>query len=208
MAASSPWPIIHAERRALADDLQQLTDEQWATPSLCRGWSVHQVLGHMTATTKKSPPRFLAGMVSTGFRFTVLSDRDVAKETAGGPQQTLAEFRRHADSTVHPPGPVDSWLGETIVHGEDIRRPLGLRHRYPLDAVTRVADFYRRSNVLIGGKRRVTGLRLQATDADWSTGSGPLVRGPALSLLLAMTGRHAVLDELSGDGLEELRSRA
>ena len=77
------------------------------------------------------------------------------------------------------------------MHAEDIRRPLGLRHDYPLAAVTAVADFYAGSNVLIGGKRRVVGLTLRATDTDWSHGSGPAVEGPALALLLAMTGRRA-----------------
>jgi len=42
--AESPWPTIHAERAALADDLAGLSAEQWATPSLCQGWTVHQVL--------------------------------------------------------------------------------------------------------------------------------------------------------------------
>ena len=30
MSASSPWPLIHGEREALADDLATLTGEQWA----------------------------------------------------------------------------------------------------------------------------------------------------------------------------------
>ena len=62
-------------------------------------------------------------------------------------------------------------------------------------------------NLLIGAKKRIAGLRLEASDADWSTGDGPVVRGPALSLLLAMTGRRVALDDLSGDGLAALRDR-
>ena len=70
-----------------------------------------------------------------------------------------------------------------------------------------MTDFYAGSNVLIGGKRRVAGLTLQATDTDWSHGSGPLVSGPARALMLATTGRKAALDELSGPGVETLRAR-
>jgi hypothetical protein len=38
MATTGPWPLIHAEREALAADLAPLTDDQWATASLCTGW--------------------------------------------------------------------------------------------------------------------------------------------------------------------------
>ena len=98
-------------------------------------------------------------------------------------------------------------LGEAILHGEDIRRPLGIPHSYPPEALTRVADFYKGSNLLLGSKKRITGLTLRATDVEWSTGTGPEVSGPALSLLLAMTGRRTGLDGLSGPGLATLQSR-
>jgi hypothetical protein len=70
-----------------------------------------------------------------------------------------------------------------------------------------VTAFYAGSNVLIGGKRRVAGLTLRATDTDWSHGSGPLVEGPAVALMLATTGRRAALADLRGPGVETLRSR-
>lgn len=207
MADASPWPLIHAEREALAADLASLDDAGWATRSLCGEWSVREVLGHMTATAKMTPPKFFAKLAGSGFRFSAMADKDVRLETAGTPAEGLAEFRRLATATSHPPGPVDTWLGESIVHSEDIRRPLGITRDYPIAAVIRVADFYKGSNVLIGAKKRITGLSLRATDAEWATGSGPEVTGPALSLVMAMTGRAAALDDLSGDGLATLRSR-
>jgi len=207
MPKSSPWPVIHAERAALADDLAELKDAQWSTPSLCPGWSVREVLGHMTATAKLTPGKFFAGLAGVGFRFNAMTARDVARESSGPAADGLAEFRRYAEATTSPPGPVESMLGETIIHSADIRRPLGIAHAYPGDAVVRVADFFKNSNLLIGSKRRIAGLTLRATDAEWSTGSGPEVSGPALSLVLAMTGRKAALDDLSGEGLPTLRSR-
>jgi hypothetical protein len=63
------------------------------------------------------------------------------------------------------------------------------------------------SNTLIGSKRRIEGLALTATDADWSHGAGQLVEGPMLSLLLAMTGRTVACDDLAGEGAETLRNR-
>jgi hypothetical protein len=71
-----------------------------------------------------------------------------------------------------------------------------------------VADSWKNSNLLIGAKRRITGLRLQATDAQWAHGDGPEVSGPLISLILAMTGRKAVHADLSGEGVTELTSRA
>jgi uncharacterized protein (TIGR03083 family) len=207
MPNASPWPIIHAERESLATDLASLSDEQWSTPSLCPGWTVRDALGHMTATAKMTTPKFFAKLARSGFRFHNMSASDIARETAGPPADTLAEFRRQLTATTSPPGPIDAMLGEVLVHSEDIRRPLGIAHTYPKDAVARAAKFYQGSNLLIGAKKRIAGLKLKATDTEWSTGSGPEVSGPAISLLLAMTGRKAALDDLSGDGLAKLRER-
>ena len=110
-------------------------------------------------------------------------------------------------SVKQPPGPVDSWLGESIVHAEDIRRPLGLHRDYPMDAVMQVADFYKKSNMIIGTKRRIEGLALRATDTDWSHGTGPEVSGPMLALLMAMTGRKAADSQLTGEGVATLQAR-
>ncbi|MHB8465692.1 MAG: maleylpyruvate isomerase family mycothiol-dependent enzyme [Acidimicrobiales bacterium] len=207
MAKGSAWPTIHAEREALAADLQSLTDEQWATPSLCAGWSVRQVVGHLTATNKITPPTFLAGIIGSGFRFNTMVAKAVARETAGTTSDTLARFKDRMPATTHPPGPLDTMLGESIIHAEDIRRPLGITRDYPTEAVARVADFYKGSNLIVGSKKRIAGLSLRADDAEWSTGSGPLVSGPLLSLLLAMTGRTAALTDLSGDGVDTLKAR-
>ena len=207
MAASSPWPLIHGEREALADDLASLTDEQWATPSLCPGWSVRDVLGHIIATAKMKQSGFLPALARAGFRFNDMSNNLIAAEATVAPADGLAELRRHLTDTTHPPGPVETMLGEAVVHGEDIRRPLGIKRAYPPGAVTRSAEFFRRSNLLIGSKRRIAGLRLRADDLEWAAGSGPEVTGPALSLLMAMTGRAAALDDLSGEGVATLRSR-
>jgi uncharacterized protein (TIGR03083 family) len=201
------WNVIHAERRALAADLAELTPEQWATSSLCPGWTVHDVLAHLVSTAKLSPPAFLLGLIGSGFDFQRFTAKRIAAEGAGGPASTLAAFRAVETSTSAPPGPKTSWLGEVLVHGEDIRRPLGIAHDYPTASVTAVTDFYASSNVLIGGKRRVAGLTLEATDAAWSHGSGPTVAGPARALMLATAGRRAALDELTGPGVETLRSR-
>ncbi len=43
---------------------------------------------------------------------------------------------------------------------------------------------------------------LTATDDDVSIGDGPEVRGPVLSLLLAVSGRRVALADLDGPGVD------
>jgi uncharacterized protein (TIGR03083 family) len=205
--AEDIWPTIHAERQALADDLSGLPDAQWQTPSLCSRWNVHQVLAHMVATAKMTPPKFLAKFAGAGFKFDTFADKEIATESAGGPAATLAAFRSVQARHSAPPGPKATWLGEAIVHAEDIRRPLGIAHHYPTDDVVRVIRLYANSNAIIGGKNRVSGLTLRATDTDFSLGSGPVVEGPAISLLLATAGRKSALLDLTGPGVEVLQGR-
>ncbi|MDQ6670452.1 MAG: maleylpyruvate isomerase family mycothiol-dependent enzyme [Chloroflexota bacterium] len=202
------WGTIHAERKALAADLEGLTEAQWATPSLCANWTVRDVLAHMTATARMGPPQFIARFVTSGFNFQAMQSKDIAAERGRFAAEALTRFTTVLNSSKHPPGPTDSWLGEVIVHSEDIRRPLAIKHAYPTDAAVQVADFYKKSNLLIGAKTRIAGLRLRASDTDWSHGDGPEVSGPIISLVLAMTGRKAAMDDLAGDGLATLRSRA
>ncbi|MCW2762393.1 MAG: hypothetical protein JWR85_2594 [Marmoricola sp.] len=201
------WTTIAAERGALADDLVGMSDAEWNARSLCADWTVQDALAHMASTAAMTPPRFVGGFIAAGFSFPKFSASGIAKYSGGSPTETLQAFRNLQNSTSSPPGPKTSWLGETIVHSEDIRRPLGIRHDYPTDAVKSVLDFYKGSNTLIGTKERIAGLTLKASDTDWTHGSGPTVEGPVLSLLMAATGRRAGCDDLTGDGVDTLRSR-
>jgi uncharacterized protein (TIGR03083 family) len=205
MDKSQIWPTIHAERAALASDLEGLSEAQWATPSLCTEWTIRDVLAHMTATAAKSPLSFLTGMISSGFRLTAMQNKDIAQVKASG--DVLGAFKAAMGRSTSPPGPTDTWLGEVLIHSSDIRRPLGIAHEYPADAAARVADSYKTTNLVMGGKRRIADLKLQADDVDWSHGDGPEVRGPMMSLLLAIAGRKDAIGDLSGDGVAELSAR-
>src|SRR5581483_3136617 len=207
MARVDVWPVVHDERKALAADLEGLGDADRATVSLCTGWTVRDVLAHMTATSKITGATFFPKLITSGFSLKRLQAKDIAKEKGGSPADTLAGFRAQVDSTGRPPGPIDTMLGEVIVHSEDVRRALGIAHEYPREAAAQVADFYRGSNLVIGGRRRAAGLRFQATDLDWSAGDGPVVSGPIVSLMLAIAGRTRAVDDLTGDGVATLRSR-
>src|SRR5258708_28236472 len=111
MATTSPWPLIHAEREALIADLAALTDEQWATRSLCANWTVRDVLGHMIATARMTPPKFFVSMAGAGFRFNNMNAKGMAAEATAKPADGLAVFRSHLKDTTHPPGPVEAMVG-------------------------------------------------------------------------------------------------
>jgi uncharacterized protein (TIGR03083 family) len=202
------WQMIKEERASLVDALAGLDDAAWSKPSLCAGWTVRDVVGHMIASASTTPPTFFARLAGSGFSFQRMTRRDTDRYTSGRTNAELVEsLRARIPARTAPPGPAVTWLGETIVHGEDVFRALGPYREHPVDHVTAVADFYSTSNLLIGAKRRIDGVTLQATDTDWTHGTGPNITGPAIALLLAMTGRKAALDDLTGDGVEVLRSR-
>jgi hypothetical protein len=111
-------------------------------------------------------------------------------------------------SNRKPPGPAYVALGEVMVHGEDIRRSQGARGEHPAEHLVTLAEMYKKTGAPLRAKKRVAGLKLRATDVDWSTGEGPEVTGPCMSLILGMVGRAAALEDCAGPGAETLRSRA
>ncbi len=203
------WSMVHVERAALIEDLTHLDDEQWERPSLCEGWTVHDVVAHLVDTARATRLGFVAGLVRAGFDFHRQNARGVERERGASPQETLERLRQVASRTSTPPAPLDSRLVEEVLHGEDIRRPLGLTRSYQPEAVVRSLRLQARTSASMGGaKELVAGIRLTAVDTDLSIGDGPEVNGTALSLLLAISGRHVALDELDGPGVATLAAAA
>ncbi|WP_152361842.1 maleylpyruvate isomerase family mycothiol-dependent enzyme [Microlunatus speluncae] len=199
------WAIVHAERRALVRDLADLTAEQWETRSLCPDWTVHDVVAHLVDSAKVGRLDFIRRMITSRFDFDRDNANGVARERRDRPEDTLAALAATVELTRTPPADPATRLVEAFGHGEDIRRPLGLTGSYPATGIGAALNYLARTGVAVGGgKERVSGLRIQATDLDWSTGSGPDLRGRGIDLLLALSGRPAGAAELSGAGLETL----
>uniref|UniRef100_UPI003C7B6A5E maleylpyruvate isomerase family mycothiol-dependent enzyme n=1 Tax=unclassified Streptomyces TaxID=2593676 RepID=UPI003C7B6A5E len=199
------WPLVHAERAALVGDLESLDDGQWEEPSLCSGWTVHDVVAHLVDTARTTRLGFLLGLAGARFDFDRQNARGVERERCASPRDTLERLRQAAARTSTPLAPLDSRLVEEIVHGEDIRRPLGIARSYPREAVVRSLRLQVRTPASFGGARElVARTRLTASDAGLSIGEGPEVCGPALSLLLAVSRRRVALDDLGGPGLSAL----
>lgn len=207
MKTEEVWRYIHAERADLADTLDALPPEQWGAASWCDGWTVQDTAGHVVAAAEQTFPNFYKELAQAGFRFNVFTTCGATRNASAGPSELVRRLEARTTTTNHPPAPVIAMLGEIVVHGEDIRRPLGLSHASPEAALVAVADSWKSSNLLIGAKRRIDGLRLRATDVEWSHGNGPEVSGPLQSLVVAMTGRKGSHKDLSGDGLGALASR-
>lgn len=202
------WDAVHAERRSLARDLEGLSAEQWDAPSLCSGWSVHDVLAHLIDSATATRWGFVRQMVAARFDFDRANDHGVARHRAADPRHTLDAFRAVIDRTDTPPGPLATRLVEAYVHGEDIRRPLGLEASYPPEHVMTGLEYMARTGARFGGgKERVEGTRLDPTDTDGSIGAGALVRGSAIALLLAASGRPVSPGELTGAGAVALGAR-
>ncbi|MET8523062.1 maleylpyruvate isomerase family mycothiol-dependent enzyme [Nocardioides sp. NPDC004968] len=198
---SKVWPVVHAEREALIRDLATLTPAQWATPSLCVGWSVHDVLAHMVDVATTTRLGFVRRMIAAGGDFDRDNQTGVDRERAEDPAETLAAYRRVAGRTATPPAPLATRLVEEFAHGEDIRRPLGLQRDYPVEhVVTALGYLAKTSQKWGGGKERAQRVRLVATDADAAIGTGPEVHGSAIALVLALSGRALGSGELTGPG--------
>lgn len=199
------WELVHAERAALADDLERLTEEQWLQPSLCEGWSVHDVAAHLVDNARATPFGVVWAMVRARGDFDRQNQRGMERHRGVTPRETLSGLREVAARRTGPPAPVDSRLVEEVLHGEDIRRPLGIWHDYSAEAVERALRYQARvSQGLGGGRQRAERVTLHATDLDLSIGDGPEVRGPAPALLMVISGRSAALPDLEGPGVSLL----
>ena len=114
------WPFIRAERAALIADLENVSDAAWSTPSLCAGWTVREVLAHMTSVAKMTPGRFIGKFAGSGFRFNAMNESCMKAELGSTPAETLAGFKAQLDGTTHPLGGVDTLVGDMVIHSQDI----------------------------------------------------------------------------------------
>lgn len=190
----------HTERARLVELVDSLTPEQWATPSLCAGWRVREVVAHVTMPYRGGLGSFLLGMARARFDFNRYADRDARATTAQRSDESLVElWRRNIEHPWRPPGGgTVGALSHDVIHGLDLTVPLGL----PGPPPERIAMMLQAS-----GDRNLAhfgvdlaGLRLVAADADLEVGNGPrTVRLPASELLLVLTGRRDVA-EVAGAG--------
>ncbi|MGW2570752.1 maleylpyruvate isomerase family mycothiol-dependent enzyme [Streptomyces sp. NPDC001537] len=201
------WSAVRTTRLRIADLLEELTPAEWEQESLCRGWRVRDVAGHLALVPTITTWDMVA--VAPRARFnpdrinTVLARRHGSRE----PADLVAAIRGHAD-TRRTAKVLDTRnaLFDAIVHSQDIALPLARELPVPAEHSRQALRRVWAMGWPFHAERRLAGLALRATDTDWAVGEGPEIAGPALALLLLSTGRTACLDALRGDGVDRLTS--
>jgi uncharacterized protein (TIGR03083 family) len=201
--------MIVDERRSMADLLAGLTDDLFGRPSLCAGWTVHDVAAHVVSYLRFGQAKVYAGIVATAAdfdRMNVLLTRWQARRSS---HEIVDLLRRRAGSTVTMPrSGYGLVLADLMLHDLDIRLPLGISRSVPEERLWVAFDHLTgRPGLGFGVGNRLAGVRLVATDTGWARGAGASVHGRAEALLLAASGRRVAFDELDGDGVALLRQR-
>lgn len=201
------WATIDAERTSLADLLDTLSPEEWSTPSLCGGWTVREVVAHLSLA-QIPPPRVVVEMARYRGNFNRMIRETALREAAARPPGELTQrVRNMVGSRRHVIGVTRlEPLIDILVHGQDIAIPLGRTRPMPVDAAAAAADRVWSMGFPFRARRRLEDVRLVATDADWTRGNGAEITGPMAALLLLLTGRDALIGELSGAGLQSRRT--
>jgi len=208
---ATPVPLtehITAERAAFLDLLDSLEAAEFKTPSLCKGWTVADVAAHAISYDRINPFRYVPLFVGSGFSIDRVNGRMVSWWRRRGTEAVVDAFRRSPT-----PRGMMRLLGHRIalldifIHQQDVRRPIGRPRDIPSDRLTTVGELLRHHRIGAGGAERAKGLRFQAEDIEWSAGDGPVVRGPAEAILMALAGRRTALDELGGEGKQQFAER-
>ncbi|WP_323847463.1 maleylpyruvate isomerase family mycothiol-dependent enzyme [Allosaccharopolyspora coralli] len=195
------------ERAELADFLAGLTPQQWRTPSLCTGWTVHDVVAHVVSYEEHGRGEVFRRLVRARLRPGQLNDVGKA-EYATLESAELVEFLR---AHLRPRGMTASLGGgvglvDALIHHQDIRRPLGMPRTIPSERLLPALRIAITAPPL-RGFWNARGVRLVATDLEWTRGSGPEAHGEAEALLMALAGRAGVARELTGPGASTLVRR-
>lgn len=195
------------ERAELVDLLESLGDDEWNAPSLCSDWSVKDVVAHIVSYDGLSP----VGAAGLAVRGRLWPDRMNAVGVARLAERAPADLVRHLRENPRPSGFTAALGGavalvDTLIHQQDVRRPLGRPREVP-DERVRFALGFAYAAPVVRGFWNVRGARVGAPRVDWEAGRGPVATGEPESVLMVLAGRRGVLDELSGPGVERLRPR-
>ncbi len=200
---------VTVERLALCELLEGLQPQDWDMPSLCEGWTVRHVVGHLSLATHETFRDMVIGMIRARGNFDeMVRDTAIARAEQIEPVALLEQIRATALSTRRAPmsSPLDP-LVDIIVHTQDIARPIELSYTPKPEHVTPALEHAVASR-WYGGNKRFADVTLEATDTAWTAGSGDqLAAGAVVDLLLMATGRDAGLAKLSGPGVDLLQRR-
>lgn len=197
--------LARAEREDFADFLATLAPDDWEHPTLCEGWRVRDVVAHVISYEGLGRGdllrRFARGRV---VRANEVGVADLAHLS---PDELLDLYRRYPRPTGLTAG-LGGRIGlvDGTIHHQDVRRALGRPREVPADRLVRVLAGTVH-NPRLAPWRWTRGLRLVATDVDWSAGRGREVTGPGEALVMVMAGRRGITPELAGEGQPVVAAR-
>lgn len=202
------FAAVANERRQIATLVEGLDVAQLATPSLCSGWDVKTVAAHLACSVTEGFSVTMRRALRRGSLARAIDE--LARCRAQLPAADLVTtLRQRANYPLSPPmfGPIAPFA-DILIHGGDIRIPLSLPFEPDPKQVALALDFLTGPWPLgFVPLRRLWGISLHGTDIDRSWGKGAEIRGPVSSLMMAVSGRTALLDNLDGPGLNLLRQR-
>jgi uncharacterized protein (TIGR03083 family) len=192
-------PAVAAEFRRLADLLDAASDAQWDTPSLCAGWRVREVIAHLTMAARYSEEEFMGELQRCGFDFTRLSNEIAARDASRPTDELVKHLRSEVMQHWAPPGGgYHGALNHVVIHGLDVTVPLGVPRLASDQTIGVILDDLTQDDGTVRFGVDFAGRLLQATDLDWSFGTGPVLRGAAADLALAICGRSVPPGRLDG----------
>ena len=202
------WSAVRTIRLRIAELLDTLSRSEWDAASLCQGWRVRDVAGHLAMVPTITTGQMLAAAPRARFNPNRINTLLAVRAGSVPTTEIVRKLRDHADDrTTAKALDTRNSLFDAIVHSQDIALPLGRTFPVPVDDTRRGLDRVWSMGWPFNARRRLAGITLTATDTDWTVGSGPEVRGTALSLLLLLTGRTStVRNDLAGAGLESLHA--
>ncbi|RNL51924.1 maleylpyruvate isomerase family mycothiol-dependent enzyme [Arthrobacter oryzae] len=163
--------------------------DAWDAPSLCETWLVRNVIAHVTMPARLTPAQFGAEMAAARGDFTVLSDTVATRDAALPTADLLDQLRSPVLHAWQPPGGGGTGaLSHAVIHSLDVTIALDRPAVAPAAAVTTVLDLLTAADGSWFGVA-LTDVRLEATDSDWSWGSGQLVRADGGRLVSLLSGR-------------------
>jgi uncharacterized protein (TIGR03083 family) len=206
--------MMWAEVAEIGELLHELGDEEFDQPSLCEGWKVRDIIGHMSFGHTTPMPRIIGAVVQYRGNMTKGSFELSKKFAAARTPAELVAFwdtelvRKHSRKGIAKVIKYTEAFPDHLIHHQDIRRPLERSRDIPEERLAAVLDLLPGIKTpFFSTKPVVQGLRLVATDIGWSHGDGPAVEGPAEPLIMGIAGRQSAFDELQGDGLPTLIER-
>lgn len=189
-----------------------LSQTDWTAPSLCTGWTNHQVLAHLVWGYQTPPATLVAALIGDRASFDHANAR-LARSLAAKrrPDELIGDFNQllRAPRGIARVFPRRLLLGDHVVHELDIAYALGKKSTICTEVLVAVLNTQLRvPNPFVPAAARARGLTLRATDTGWAhDAGGPVVTGSAADLVSVLAGRPHALDHLDGSGVATLGSR-